>query len=175
VRDDAAAGLQLGPQSGHEPDVQGLQQVERDDGGVPDRNGRIEDVAQDELDTVGDVGRAGVPLALAHEHRIDLDADRPRATTGGGNDDLSIAATQVVHHVVGSDGCQVEHAFDDRIRRRHPVNVRWMGRQVLRAWPGPDRAGQVQGGADGDENQQRARESHGGRRPGRQRGGTVQK
>src|SRR5690606_14129371 len=101
VRHDARAGTQFGLQARHQLLVEALQEVERDDGGLPDLDRRIEDVAADERDAVCNTGLAHLFGGFLDALRIDVDADRARAEPGRSNQQRPVAAPEVVHHVVG--------------------------------------------------------------------------
>ena len=69
-------------------------------------------------------GSLRVPAGLGDKAGIELDTHSARAAPGGGDDDASVAGAEIVDHILGSDGCDVQHRLDDLGWRRHEVDVR---------------------------------------------------
>jgi hypothetical protein len=138
------------------------QQIQHDDRGLADANGRIEDVTEDERHPIGDARGLRGGVGLRDPLRVDVDADAARAKLlGGGNDDLPVTATEVIDDIVFRDFGEGEHAGDDGVAGRNPDDVGRAGglrrRQTL---PGRQRlrVGQVQERCEDNRNQRR---SHG--------------
>jgi hypothetical protein len=74
-----------------------------------------------------DAGLRRVHLRFLHPIQVEVHAQAARAVAlRGGDDEPSVPAPQVVHHVVRPDVREPEHAFDDVLWRPD------VGRQLLR-------------------------------------------
>ena len=116
--DDAGAGLQLAEQARAQLHIDGLKQIEADHGGLADID--AEQIFLAEVDHVFDPGPAGELHGVGDPQGVDVDADAARvAIAGGGDDDASVAAAEIIQTIAGADACQAQHGLDRVLLGRH--------------------------------------------------------
>ncbi len=149
VGDDPRTRPQLTEELGAEPEVEVLEEVERDDR----RRAQVglEEVALDEADPVVDAGPARVPPRDPDQGVLELDADPVGSVSGRRHDrDAAVARAQVVEGVGGRGLDDVQHRLDHPHGRDHEGDVR---KAVLVRLLGPELPGAE--GRDGEERQKR--------------------
>ena len=120
VRDDARARLHLENRRA-QPHVDRGQQEHRDD--LRLREVGLEEIGLHEVRLAGDAGGRGVPLRQLDHVRVVFDALRTEPALGRGDDRAAVARAEVHQVVLRGDLGEVEHLFDQRLRRRHPDDV----------------------------------------------------
>jgi hypothetical protein len=152
MRDDAAARFHLVEDARPQLQVDGRQQVHRQDRSVADLG--VEQVLHAELDLVLDARLLGVLVRFLDAGRVDIDAEAAGAVDLRGRDDVApVAATKVHDEIVPSHLGHVEHAVDDLLRGRHVDDVelglvRLLGLRAGQGAPG-DQKGSRQGTRQG--------------------------
>src|SRR5579884_2559432 len=85
----------------------------------------IEDAPLPKLHLVRDSFFLGILARLFQPLGIDVDAGRTRTVLpGGGYDEPSVAAAEVVHNVAPLNVCELQHRRDDVRRRGNVRNVK---------------------------------------------------
>jgi len=93
----------------------------------------------DEHHPVGHAGAGGVESGVGDALGVEIDAHAAGAVVQrGGDDDLALAAAQVIHDVAGTHLCGLEHDRDDLGRARDPDDIQ-LGRRA--SGRGPARRG----------------------------------
>ena len=92
----------------------------------------FEQIADHELDAVGDLRVVGVSPRQLDQPRVDVDADAGRAVLLSRNDrDAAIARAEIVDDVVLGDAGELEHRIRYRMTGRREMDVRGTGGPVL--------------------------------------------
>ena len=117
LSDDARARLELRPQLRPQLEIQGRQQVKRNDARVPKI--KFEQIPLDDANSLTDARTLDVRLRFLDPLRVDVDADAAGAEPPRGrNDHSAVTAAEIVEHVARTDARGVEHHVNNFLRRR---------------------------------------------------------
>ncbi len=108
VGDEPGSRPELCQELGPEPQVNGSEEVERDDARLVKVS--FENVLLEELDEMGDPGLGGVLLAFLDALGVDIDPDAAGPEElGGRDDDPAVATAKVIEQVILGDLRHPEH------------------------------------------------------------------